>query len=47
LFAACKLELHPEKTKIGCCKDDNHGDYYLKEKFDHMGKEFRSPGAMT
>jgi RNA-directed DNA polymerase len=24
-LAACKLELHPQKTKIVYCKDDNRG----------------------
>jgi RNA-directed DNA polymerase len=37
----CKLELHPEKTKIVYCKDERRqGDYPLK-KFDFLGYTFR------
>ncbi len=41
----CKLELHPEKTKIVYCKDDNRRGSYPHEKFDFLGYEFRSRGA--
>jgi len=40
-FADCGLTLHPEKTKIVYCKDDDrHGDY-LTQKFDFLGYTFR------
>jgi len=46
-LAQCKLELHPEKTKIAYCKDvDRTGDY-PKERFDFLGFEFRPRGAMS
>src|SRR5208283_3044858 len=37
----CKLELHPEKTKIVYCKDDNRRGSYPDEKFDFLGYTFR------
>lgn len=37
----CKLELHPEKTKIVYCKDANRRDSYHNEKFDFLGYTFR------
>jgi len=37
----CKLELHPEKTKIVYCKDSNRGGSYPEEKFDFLGFTFR------
>jgi RNA-directed DNA polymerase len=33
----CKLELHPDKTKIVYCKDDDRRGSYPKEKFDFLG----------
>jgi RNA-directed DNA polymerase len=33
----CKLELHPEKTKIVYCKDVDHPGSYENEKFDFLG----------
>jgi group II intron reverse transcriptase/maturase len=46
-LAQCKLELHPEKTKIVYCKDvDRTGDY-PKESFDFLGFEFRPRGAKS
>jgi RNA-directed DNA polymerase len=38
---ACQLELHPEKTKIVYCKDDDRRGTYLHEKFDFLGYTFR------
>jgi RNA-directed DNA polymerase len=38
----CKLELHPEKTKIVYCKDDDRRKRYLHEKFDFLGYTFRA-----
>ena len=40
-LAECKLELHPEKTKIVYCKDDNRRGNYVNEKFDFLGYTFR------
>jgi RNA-directed DNA polymerase len=37
----CKLELHPEKTKIVYCKDANRHGSYQNEKFDFLGYTFR------
>lgn len=36
-----KLELHPEKTKIVYCKDDDRKSKYPYEKFDFLGYTFR------
>jgi group II intron reverse transcriptase/maturase len=40
-FADCGLELHPSKTKIVYCKDDDRRGKYPNEKFDFLGYEFR------
>lgn len=40
-FAHCKLELHPEKTKIVYCKDDDRRGNHPNEKFDFLGYTFR------
>jgi RNA-directed DNA polymerase len=37
----CKLELHPEKTQIVYCKDDDRRGNYVNEKFDFLGYTFR------
>jgi RNA-directed DNA polymerase len=37
----CGLELHPEKTIIVYCKDDDRRRTYLNEKFDFLGYTFR------
>lgn len=37
----CGLELHPEKTKIIYCKDDNRRGTYQNESFDFLGYTFR------
>ena len=37
----CRLELHPEKTKIVYCKDDDRQRKYPNEKFDFLGYTFR------
>ena len=45
-FAACKLVLHPEKTKIVYCKDANrHGDF-SNQSFDFLGFRFRARKAL-
>jgi len=40
-LAQCKLELHPQKTKIVYCKDDGHRGRHENEKFDFLGYTFR------
>jgi RNA-directed DNA polymerase len=40
-LAECKLELHPEKTTIIYCKDEDRGGTYLNERFDFLGYTFR------
>jgi len=37
----CGLELHPEKTKVVYCKDDDRRRTYANEKFDFLGYTFR------
>lgn len=37
----CKLELHPEKTKIVYCKDDKRNGEYQNTKFDFLGYTFK------
>jgi RNA-directed DNA polymerase len=41
-FAECGLELHPEKTKIVYCKDDDRRGHYSIEKFDFLGYSFQA-----
>jgi group II intron reverse transcriptase/maturase len=45
-MAECKLELHPEKTRIVYCKDDWRKGSYPHEKFDFLGFEFRPRPSM-
>jgi RNA-directed DNA polymerase len=40
-FADCELELHPTKTKIVYCKDDDRRGHYPNETFDFLGYAFR------
>ena len=40
-FADCGLELHPQKTKIVYCKDDDRRGTYPEQKFDFLGYTFR------
>ncbi len=40
-FTACRLELHPQKTKIVYCKDDDRRGHALHEQFDFLGYTFR------
>lgn len=40
-FAECKLELHPQKTKIVYCKDDNRQRDFPEQSFDFLGYNFR------
>jgi group II intron reverse transcriptase/maturase len=37
----CKLELHPEKTRIVYCKDDRRRGGFSAHKFDFLGYTFR------
>ena len=37
----CKLQLHPQKTKIVYCKDDDRRASHEHEKFDFLGYTFR------
>lgn len=40
-LAECRLELHPEKTKIVYCKDGKREKEYPEKKFDFLGYTFR------
>lgn len=40
-FADCGLTLHPEKTKIVYCKDDDRRGSHSNHKFDFLGYTFR------
>ncbi len=40
-FAECGLELHPDKTRIVYCKDDDRRGDYPENKFDFLGYTFR------
>ena len=40
-FAECRLELHPTKTRIVYCKDDDRQGDYPETKFDFLGYTFR------
>ena len=44
-LSGCKLEAHPEKTKIVYCKDDDRPGSYRNEHFDFLGYTFRPRGA--
>jgi RNA-directed DNA polymerase len=37
----CRLEVHPEKTRIVYCKDDDRKGRYANEKFNFLGYTFR------
>jgi hypothetical protein len=40
-FADCRLTLHPEKTKIVYCKDEDRRGDYPNQRFDFLGYTFR------
>jgi hypothetical protein len=40
-FAECGLELHPTKTRIAYCKDDDRRGRYEQIKFDFLGYTFQ------
>lgn len=44
-FEECGLELHPEKTKIVYCKDDDRNGDYPTISFDFLGYTFRPRGS--
>jgi len=41
-FAECGLELHPDKTRIVYCKDDDRRGDYPHTTFDFLGYNFRA-----
>lgn len=43
----CKLELHPEKTKIVYCNDGQRKQPYANREFDFLGFTFRARTART
>ena len=43
----CKLELHPQKTKIVYCKDEKRCKEYPEIAFDFLGYTFRPRMSMT
>jgi RNA-directed DNA polymerase len=40
-FAECHLELHPQKTRVIYCKDDDRRGNYPDQSFDFLGYTFR------
>jgi RNA-directed DNA polymerase len=40
-FAECHLELHPQKTRVVYCKDDDRRGAYPEHSFDFLGYTFR------
>jgi len=46
-FLECRLQLHPEKTKIVYCKDGYRRGNYENEKFDFLGYTFRPRGVKS
>ena len=40
-LAECRLEMHPTKTKVVYCKDENRRGKYSNVKFDFLGYCFR------
>ena len=45
-FTACRLVLHPQKTKLVYCKDANRRKDYLNQSFDFLGYRFRPRSAI-
>src|SRR6266545_3116394 len=41
-FAVCGLELHPDKTRIVYCQDDDRRGEYTHTKFDFLGYTFQA-----
>lgn len=46
-FKQCGLELHPDKTKIVYCKDDNRRKKYPNTNFTFLGYTFRTRQAKS
>ena len=40
-FEACRLQLHPQKTRIVYCKDDDRRGTYPETSFDFLGYRFQ------
>ena len=45
-FTACRLVLHPQKTKLVCCKDTNRRGDFPTRSFDFLGYAFRPRKAV-
>jgi RNA-directed DNA polymerase len=41
-FTECRLELHPQKTKMVYCKDEDRRGSYPNERFDFLGYTFQA-----
>ena len=46
-FAACRLRLHPDKTRIVYCKDGRRRGHFPHTSFDFLGYTFRPRGAKS
>jgi RNA-directed DNA polymerase len=46
-FAECHLELHPQKTRVVYCKDDDRRGQYPDHCFDFLGFTFRPRRSMN
>jgi RNA-directed DNA polymerase len=46
-LSACKLQMHPTKTKIVYCKDDRRGQEHEHVSFDFLGHTFRPRKTMN
>jgi RNA-directed DNA polymerase len=46
-LAACRLELHPEKTRVVYCADANRRGGYDVRRFDFLGYTFKPRKAMN
>lgn len=46
-FAECHLELHPQKTRVVYCKDDDRRGTYPDHSFDFLGYTFRPRRSKT
>jgi RNA-directed DNA polymerase len=46
-MTACKLELHPEKTRIVYCRSDNNQGRHEHERFDFLGYTFQMRAVKT
>lgn len=46
-LAECRLEMHPDKSKIVYCKDSNRSESYAEIQFTFLGFAFRPRQAMS